>query len=218
MIAKRHLIPAAVIAGQLALAAAIAVKGTPDPIPLHLNAAGEINHWGSRAEVARLVLFLAATNAVTSVGFVVAKRRGNGSGGTDLARNTTLFAISLFSLLAAAEAFGLIRAQIDVAHASLACLWLALAVVGGALGKIAPNPFVGVRTPWTRASRLSWDKSNRLAGRLLFWAGIVGLAAAPFAPEPAGLRASLAAVMAIAGLAVFESWRIWRTDPDRRPF
>jgi uncharacterized membrane protein len=32
------------------------------------------------------------------------------------------------------------------------------------MGKIRPNWFVGVRTPWTLSSKLSWDKTHRLAG------------------------------------------------------
>lgn len=81
---------------------------------------------------------------------------------------------------------------------------------------MGPNALVGVRTPWTYASRLAWDKANRLAGRLFFWFGLLGFAAAPLVPQPAGMRAVVVATIAIAALAVFESWRVWRDDPERR--
>ena len=91
-------------------------------------------------------------------------------------------------------------------------------VIGAFLGRVAPNPLVGVRTPWTFKSRLAWDRSNRLAGRLLFWLGLASVLSAPFAPQPAGMIAVVAGVLAAAAWSVFESWRVWRSDPQRQPF
>ncbi|MGH1560523.1 SdpI family protein [Caulobacter segnis] len=88
-------------------------------------------------------------------------------------------------------------------------------VVGAVLGKTSPNGLIGVRTPWTSGSRLAWDKANRLAGRLFFWGGLAGMLAAPFAPQPIGFQAVYFGVLAIAAIAVFESWRVWLIDPDR---
>ena len=35
---------------------------------------------------------------------------------------------------------------------------------------------------------------------------------------PYGVTALIAAVIIVAGLSIFESWRVWRADPDRQPF
>ena len=67
-------------------------------------------------------------------------------------------------------------------------------------------------------SRLAWDRSNRLAGRLLFVTGLAGLIAAPLAPQPLGTFCLIGAVLVVALWSVFESWRVWRGDPDRQPF
>jgi uncharacterized membrane protein len=77
---------------------------------------------------------------------------------------------------------------------------------------------VGVRTPWTYKSRLAWDRSNRLAGRLLFLIGLAGLVSAPWAVQPLALIALIVAILVAAVWSVIESWRVWRTDPDRQPF
>ena len=63
-----------------------------------------------------------------------------------------------------------------------------------------------------------FDRSNRLAGRLFFWIGLAGLAAAPFAPQPLGVYALIGAILIAAALSVLESWRVWRDDPERQPF
>jgi uncharacterized membrane protein len=120
---------------------------------------------------------------------------------------------SAVSVLMAAVAFGL--TPVGAALFGHLTISFALTGIGAYLGKVGPNPLIGVRTPWTFASRLAWDKSNRLMGRLFFWGGLSGIVAAPFAPQPAGLSLLAAVLLASAALAAFESWRVWRTDPDR---
>jgi uncharacterized membrane protein len=90
-----------------------------------------------------------------------------------------------------------------------------MAFIGALLGKTSPNALVGVRTPWTFASPLAWEKANRLAGRLFFWGGLASGLAMPFAPQPVGFRVVTVGALAVAAIAVFESWRVWRGDPDR---
>ena len=94
-------------------------------------------------------------------------------------------------------------------------LALIMLATGVFLGKTGPNPFVGVRTFWSLRSRLALDRSNRLLGRLWFWLGLAGLAAAPLAPEPLGTMALIILIMGTVAAAVVESWRVWRSDPDR---
>ena len=100
----------------------------------------------------------------------------------------------------------------------MAGISLLFLLIGAFLGRVGANPFVGVRTPWAFKSKLAWERSNRLAGRLLFLLGLAGLVTAPFAPQPLGIQALIAGVLIAAVWSVVESWRVWRTDPDRQPF
>lgn len=205
--------------GLLSLAAWIAVAGPEGPLPVHFNAEGVADHWGDRTEVALLVAGLGLGCAVICglMGLSVARsddparRRGlkTGQAISLLAFAGTAILIASLSLGGATE----LQPVIPMAFTALL-----MASIGATAGRVGPNPVVGVRTPWTFKSRLAWDRSNRLAGRLFFWLGLAGLAAAPFAPQPLGLYALLAALMIAAALSVFESWRVWRTDPERQPF
>jgi uncharacterized membrane protein len=47
-----------------------------------------------------------------------------------------------------------------------------LIVLGNVMGKIRPNWFVGVRTPWTLSSTASWNKTHQLAGWLFVLMGV----------------------------------------------
>ena len=64
-------------------------------------------------------------------------------------------------------------------------------------------------------SRLAWDRAHRVLGRVLFWGGLAGLAASFVTPPPASIALFMATVGLAVSLALFESWRTWRGDPDR---
>ena len=93
---------------------------------------------------------------------------------------------------------------------------LLFVVVGNLLGKIRPNWFVGIRTPWTLTSKRSWTKTHRLGGWLFVFLGLTFLVGGLVRPS---LFASLAGigVAACALLLFVYSYLAWRKDPDARP-
>lgn len=211
----RPSLPLVAAGAQALLAGLVAQFGAKGPVPMHFDLAGQVDRWGDRREAALMILGLAALSLVGSV--LIRRDPRLSPTQAQRARSVLLAVTGLVSLLAAAQGFGLVHGGLETSQLVMGLLWLILLVVGAMMGKIPPNAVVGVRTPWTRASRLAWDKSNRLAGRLFFWTGLMGAACAPFTPQPEGLRATTLAILVIAGLCVFESWRVWRRDPDRRP-
>jgi uncharacterized membrane protein len=52
----------------------------------------------------------------------------------------------------------------------------------------------------------------------MFWLGAIGLIASPFVVQPTGMISLIIAVLIAAAWSVFESWRVWRADPERQPF
>jgi uncharacterized membrane protein len=46
-------------------------------------------------------------------------------------------------------------------------------VIGKYIGKIKPNWFIGIRTPWTLSSDTVWDKTHRLGGYLFMIFGLI---------------------------------------------
>ena len=99
--------------------------------------------------------------------------------------------------------------------ATFAAMWAALALKGAAAGKFKPGGYLGLRVYWTMRSRLAWDRAHRVLGRVLFWGGLAGLAASFAMPPPASIALFMATVGLAVSLALFESWRTWRGDPDR---
>ena len=203
-------------------AACIAIYGPETPIPVHFDAAGQANRYGSRYELAATLAGLALLN------LLVAWMTGRQAESTPdpirrkgLRRGQWLSIIILGAVCAfiAWASLGPAAAS-GVSHPGVAMAFTAfiLLVTGAVLGRVSPNPFIGVKTPWAYKSRLAWDRSNRLAGRLMFWLGAAGLIASPFAPQPGGVIVLIVGVLFAAVWSGFESWRVWRADPDRQPF
>ncbi|MFT4955622.1 MAG: putative membrane protein [Brevundimonas sp.] len=218
---RLNLLDLATIVAVLALGAAavwVLFYGPTDPIPMHFNWRGEPDRWGDRTEAGLLIGFMAVTLAVVGGGCAIYARRSE-----DAARRRGLIAGQLVSLITVVGSTALIigltlGGDLPSPAAQMGGLSLLFLAIGAFLGRVGPNVAVGVRTPWSFKSKLAWERSNRLAGRLFFLLGLAGLIATPFAPQPIGTSVLIAGVIIAALWSVFESWRVWRADPDRQPF
>jgi uncharacterized membrane protein len=113
--------------------------------------------------------------------------------------------------LAIASAFGY---QFNTTSVVFGAMGVMFIVLGNFMGKIRPNWFVGVRTPWTLSSKLSWDKTHRLAGWLFVLMGVLFLPLAAVQTTWA-----LVTVFTIDGLClvwmIVYSYLVYRRDPNR---
>ena len=213
----------AVFVVQAGFAAYVALMGPTTPIPLHWNGDWQVDRWGSRNEFAVALGGMTVIGFIASAGLGLAALRAEATG--DHARRRSmrigqgigLFVFTAIGLLMSWAGLG--RATTETGPlVMMGAVSLILLVTGAFLGRVAPNPLVGVRTPWSYKSRLAWDRSNRLAGRLFCLLGLAGLMAAPWIGQPLGINALVGGVLLSAGLSVAESWRVWRADPSRQPF
>jgi len=214
----------ALVAVQAAMAVYIYLRGPAGPIAVHFDLQGHPNGWADRHAVAVGLEVLAAATAAINLmlriwagrrpGFAEAKRTLALTQAVVLATTTLVTTLLVSLALANGQGISLLRLP-------LSFVWLIFIVLGAFVGKTAPNPFVGVRVYWTLHSRLAWDKANRLAGRIFFFGGLIGLLAMPFVDLSQGVTVVLAGLIVLviggAALAIFESWRVWRVDPERIP-
>ncbi len=188
-------------------------------MPIHFNVHGDADNWAGRETVGALILALGFCILILSGGLGHFARKA-----AEPARSRALrFAqlVTLISLTGAtlfAAALRRSRATSIATLAPMVAISVLMMATGAFLGRVGPNPIVGVRTPWAFKSKLAWERSNRLAGRLLFLIGLFSLVSAPFMPQPFGVIAVVVAVLVAVVLAAVESWRVWRSDPDRQPF
>ena len=97
---------------------------------------------------------------------------------------------------------------------TVVCLLVSLLVMclGNIMPKFRMNWYCGLKTPWTLSSETVWTKTHRVAGRMLFAAGIIG-AAGSFVPnEIAKFVLVLAPMAAATIIPTVLSWRWYRAE------
>lgn len=122
-------------------------------------------------------------------------------------------------VLAATHALIVLSAMgyaVDVPGVSMVLVAALIAVAGNYLGKVRSNFFIGIRTPWTLSSELSWEKSHRMLGRLFVFSALAALAARFAVGTEAGFIVLAAALSASALVGIVSSYVYWKHDPERR--
>ena len=91
-------------------------------------------------------------------------------------------------------------------------------VIGNYLPKVRPNYLMGIRTPWTLASDLSWGRTHRLGGRLFVLEGLVlpVLGLLDVGPELLSVTIIVAIVVLVVVVSAYP-YQVWKADPEKRP-
>ena len=188
-------------------------------VPIHWGIDGRVDGYAPKD--VGLILLPLVTAGVAALLAVIPRfeprranleRSGKAYGAIWIAVVTLLGAIHV---LAIAVALG---AELEVSRLILIGAGLLFVVIGNYLPTVRPNYLVGIRTPWTLASDLSWVRTHRVGGRLFVVEGLVLIVL--------GLAGAGAEVLAVAiiGAVVVElvvvfvySYRVWKVDPEKRP-
>jgi len=183
-------------------------------------------HWGLDGKVNGTMsrdwglMFLPALGAVLTLLFAavprIERRHAN-----MIASRKPFYATWLSGLVVLAVAHAVVVGlalgyPIDVPGVLIILLPLSIAIGGNYLGKARANFFIGVRTPWTLSSDLSWEKTHRILGRLFVWSALIVLAVRFAIGINAAYLAFAATISASAMFAIASSYVFWKNDPARR--
>ena len=190
----------------------LAVYGRlPDQLPSHWNINGQVNGTMSRLST---VLFLPALSLVLWLVLLALPRID------PLRRSYPAFdgtlrlfinAITLFMavIYAMTLAVGLGWA-VEVPRLIMICVGVLFVVLGNEMGRLKPNWFVGIRTPWTLADPEVWRSTHRVGGRVFFAFGLLIIVAGLLLPLSfSGYVVTIGAI----GVALFSfgySYLLWR--------
>jgi uncharacterized membrane protein len=202
------------------IASAVVWPMVPERFPMHYNLHGHVDRYGTRADAPIPLLLAPVISAVLYVLMLLTPLVDPGRANYDrfgaaywvvrfvvLANLAVLHAVVLLSTLGH---------RVDIGRIMLCSLAVVLFALGTVMGKIRPNWFVGVRTPWTLSSKLSWTHTHRASGWIFIVLGFWTFAAA-FLRAPWNLVAVFAGVLlGTAGLVLY-SYLVWRRDPGRVP-
>lgn len=181
-----------------------------EQVPTHWNIHGEVDKYSGK-----WALFL---SPMISLGvyllllFVprIDPRKKN----FDLFRGTywviRVLVTALLSLLGVITALAALQVKMNVGlivEVSTLCMFL---VMGNQFGRIRPNYFVGLRTPWTLNNEEVWMKTHRLAGRIWVGGSLVMLPVMFLCPSPASSYIYFAYIAVLTIVPVVYSWKIYK--------
>jgi uncharacterized membrane protein len=157
---------------------ALAWPGLPAVIPIHWDAAGQVNGYGPRATI-----FLQP--AIMGVLMLLWPQLPAASPGKFKVESFSatwwfsgMVVVGLLAYIQGVLLTVLAHGTLDIGRALLGGIGMAVVLLGNVLGKVKRNFWLGVRTPWTLASDRVWYATHRLAGKTMVAGGLVALAAA----------------------------------------
>lgn len=188
----------------------------PHRVPIHWNSHGHVDGYAGRTFGA---LFVPAVNvaAIALIWFVClvdprVKRQDAETRARSLRTFRTVRLIfSTFLCAIALTILGIsMGIPLDMPRIISAGVGLMFIVLGNLMGKLRPNYFVGVRTPWTLESAEVWGKTHRLAGKLMVIAGLLLLIGCLLLQPSTYVWMYVPLILAIAIVPIVYSFRLYK--------
>ena len=181
----------------------------PAQLPMHWNAAGEVDGWGSRWMVVCLLpLFLLLIHWICVVAcFIDPKNKGQNRKALGL----VLWVCPAVSLLAGFMSFSsALGMGLRIEKLVLIFLGLLFIIIGNYLPKCKQNYTIGIRVMWDLDDEENWTATHRFASRLWVGCGVVILLLAFLPWGAAGLWISLGLVLLASLASVLYSYIFYR--------
>jgi len=193
---------------------AIVWNTLPETIAMHFNLKGDIDRYGSKNELATMVLILIAVNAVVylllpQVYRIDPKRYAVENKGRlfRIAFAVAVFTAAVLCLIIYSSVHGNIKFSMRFI---LAGVGLMLAVVGNYIYNIKPNYFAGIRLPWTLNNDENWKRTHLLGGKLLFGGGLLIAVICLFAPFTFSMITLFIVLSAVTLITCIYSYRLYK--------
>jgi len=196
-----------------------------EQIPVHFDAKGNPDRYGSKSEAMMALWVLCGTTLFVSVMLAglpkIMPRKAN-FGKSEKA----YFACWIGVLILMVFTTGLVGWMMvgaastgSTGTAPIRLLALAMGVlfviIGNYLPKTRSNWIIGIRTPWTLSSDYTWEKTHRVTGLLFVGSGLLTIVLAIFGSPDIAMFVSFGAIMAASVFGIAYSWWVWRTATDR---
>jgi uncharacterized membrane protein len=189
----------------------------PDRIPVHWNFDGRVDGWGGKIEgLLGIPLLALAIYLLMRYLPRIDPGRANyarfGGAYTALRAGIVVLMAVLYGVILSTA----LERPVDVSRVVPIAVGALFVLVGTVLGKIRPNWFVGIRTPWTMSSKISWVRTHRVGGWLFMALGVLLAATGAFKLGSFGLVVIGAVIAAVVILFVY-SYVVWKADPEKQP-
>ena len=187
----------------------------PDEVPMHWGFDGEIDRYGSKNEL----WLIGALGPLFALLFQFLPRLDPKKRNYERFHTYyEAFALVLVAFIAVMMGIALLESfrpgTLSMGRVVSALVGLLFVFIGNLMGKVKPNFFMGIRTPWTLSDPDVWNRTHRLGGGLFFLAGLATVASALLLPEQVTFWVLLAGVLLAALVPTVMSY-VWyrRREP-----
>jgi len=208
----------------------LVLRELPAEIPAHFDFVGNITRWGSKYELLILPVLLLLVSFGSRFLLLRFHRKAEQAESDKerqaAAANAKVLGIVIFSqtlILSCIQGVLLYNTVLALRGESFLSTFAGeklltilcgslLLVPGDILPKCRRNGMVGFRLPWTKYNDITWQKSNRFAGRMLVAAGTLGIVSTVFAPKGYGMFLLSIYIMAAIVISTVRAWQVYREE------
>lgn len=213
-----HIVAGIAVGAMLVLALwGLTQVGLDAQVPLHWGVDGQPNGWGP-AWVAFLLLPAITTGLIVLFRVIprVEPRRENLRLSESAYRTMAIAVVLLMAVIQVLVVLAGVGLAVPLSLVVGLGIGMLFAVLGNVLTTVRSNYVFGVRTPWTLSSERSWDRTHRMVGRLFVVTGLLLIVLALVAEMAVVMGGLLVMLLGTVGFGYWYSYRVWKTDPDRR--
>ncbi|MFN3265490.1 MAG: SdpI family protein [Deinococcales bacterium] len=192
----------------------------PETVALHFDMNGKPDRFGSRLEAGWILLMLPAVALLLNLIFLWASKNENRQGQKKILLNSSIGMNLLLVLVQFLIVQSMQTSRFDDARLLVFGVGALLLLLGNLMPKASPNPYAGVRLPYTLASDRSWYATNRLGGYLFASMGLLLLLLGLLLPKTWIRWLLLSSVLILLGGVIylwFYAKKVYFADPERRP-
>ena len=157
----------------------------PDQVPLHWGIDGAVNRYGSKSELWLLAALGPGTALLLQFLPRLDPKKRNYEKFHTYYEATALVVEAFMAVVTGVMLVEAVRpGTVSMGRVISALVGLLFLFLGNLMGKVKPNFFMGIRTPWTISDPDVWNRAHRLGGGLFFLTGLVTVVSAILLPEP----------------------------------
>lgn len=160
----------------------------PEEVPMHWNASGEIDRYGSKNELVGMLfmLNLPLYFILKYAPKIDPKKKISETqlAGLRLVMHLFMSALAVFILYSTKQA------ELSSPFGLVSIVGLLFAGLGWYFPRIKPNYFIGIKTPWTLENDQVWHRTHKASGPVWIVGGIL-MAIVPLVAEKASIYAVL---------------------------
>jgi uncharacterized membrane protein len=197
------------------LALALVWPSLPALVPMHFNAHGNVNRYGSPMEL----LILPGINILVAIllYFIpqLDPKRANIAASMPAYFWIRFLLATLFTYIFGLMLVTTFRPAFDVTPLIAIGVLALFFGLGFAMPKLKQNYLIGIRLPWTLESEENWNRTHAFAGKLWPWSSLTGMALVLLLPS-ASLFIAVGVVIGMLIWSAIYSYRIFRRERNAR--